>query len=153
MAQHPDDGMFSIKLIHPNHLNYRFFTPDVQGDGRPRWMNFSNQPRTRSIVDGIPVGHRALVYAIGMQKFVWAIEYTGPVQDGEPIAAGSNLPPEWSKVFLPIRFLATVGNDNQQTAEEVIAAAGVSFTPNSFPMKYISVEEYQKLFDAITWAK
>jgi hypothetical protein len=145
--------MYSIKLIHPNHLTYWFFTPDVQGDGRQRWMNFSNQPRTRSIADRIPVGHRALVYVIGTQSFVWAIEYTGPVQDGEPIAAGSDLPTEWAKVFLPIRFLTTVGEDNLQTAEEVLAAAKVNFTPNTFPMKYISAEDYQKLFDAIEWAK
>jgi hypothetical protein len=153
MAKQTDDRMYSIKLVHPKHLTYWFFTPDVHCDGRQRWMNFSNNEHARAIADGIPVGHRALVYVISVQRFVWAIEYTGTVQDGEQVATGSGLSPEWSKVFLPIRFLAAVGEGNQQTADEVLADADVSFSPNTFPMKYITADEYQELYDAIDWAE
>jgi hypothetical protein len=143
--------MFSIKLVHPQHLTYPFFTPDGE---RRRWMNFGSQPHVRAIAEGIPVGHRAIVYVTGRQQFIWAIEYTGPVQDGRLIAEGSDLPDEWSQVFLPIRFLATVANVyTAPSAEGALAAAGVSFTPNAFPMKYISAEDYRKLFDAIAWQR
>lgn len=146
---HPDGGMFSIKLVSPQHLTYPFFTPD--GDQR-RWMNFSTHARGNA--EGIQPGHRAIVYVTGHQKFIWAIEYTGPVEDGQRIAEGSGMDAEWSQVFLPIRFLATVADLNTAPiAADVLAKAGVDFRPNSFPMKYISAEDYQKLYDAVEWQK
>lgn len=151
MARQPDGGMYSIKLVHPKHLTYWFFTPAPRGDDRQRWMNFSAQPHARSVADGIPAGHRALVYVTGVQRFIWAIEYTGPVCDGEHVAAGSGLSGEWSKVFLPIRFLATVDAESAPDAQDVLRSAGVDFTPNAYPMKYISAEEYHGIVDAIEW--
>jgi hypothetical protein len=153
MAQHPDNGMYSIKLVHPKHLDWWFTTPDVRDDGRQRYMNFSDDDRTRTIASSIRVGHRAIVYVTIWQKFIWAIEYTGGVEDGEPIAARSGLSAKWSKVFLPIRFLSMVSVETAPSAASVLAKAGVSFTPNAFPMKHISAKEYQKLFDAIEWVK
>jgi len=44
----PDGGMYSIKLIHPNHLNYPYLTEDFDGsDGRRTLMNFSRGTSAR----------------------------------------------------------------------------------------------------------
>jgi hypothetical protein len=158
MERHPDGGMYSIKLVHPRHLNHPYFTPDTHHDGRPRLMNFSDQGHTPALAASIRRGHRALVYVTRPKmRFVWAIEYTGTVQDGQQVAAAypvpaNAMPAEWSKIFLPIRFLATIIDvDSAPEAQDVLRKAGVDFTPNAFPMKHISATEYQQIFDAIKW--
>ena len=149
--------MYSIKLVHPGHLNHEFFTPDTGNDGRPRLMNFSDQGHTPALAASICPGHKALVYVTHpVKKFVWAIEYTGTVQDGQRAASAYPVPPnvmpsEYCKVFLPIRFLATVELDSAPDAQAILRQAGVVFIPNAFPMKHISESDYQKIFDAITW--
>jgi hypothetical protein len=157
MAPHPDGGMFSIKLVHPPHLKYSCFTPDINNDGRPRWMNFSDKGNTRAVAAAIRPGHRALVYVTKpVQKFIWAIEYTGTVQGGQQVAAAipelcSPELAEWNKVFLPIQFLATIDVDAAPDAKVALRRAGVDFRPNAFSLKYISKMDYQKIFDAIKW--
>jgi hypothetical protein len=158
MKRHPDGGMYSIKLVHPGHLNYIFFLPDTSNDGRPRLMNFSNQGRTPALAEGIRPGHRALVYVTRpVKKFIWAIEYTGTVQDGRQAASAVPVPsndmhPSYCTVFLPIRFLATIIDvDSAPDAQDVCQNVGVDFTPNVFPMKHISAAEYHKIFGAIKW--
>jgi hypothetical protein len=156
MSEHPSSGMYSIKLVHPAHLEHRFFLPDTGHDGRPRLMNFSDQGRTPAIAASISPGHRSIVYVTGLQKFVWAIEYTGTVQDGQLAAATYPVPsnimaPEYCRIFLPIRFLATIDIEAAPAAQVVLQQARVDFTPNVFPMKRISAEEYNRLFDAIDW--
>jgi hypothetical protein len=75
MSQHPDGGMYSIKLVSPAHLDDVRFAPDTANDGRPRVMNFSDQGRTPAIAASISPGHRALVYVTHpVQKLLWAIE-------------------------------------------------------------------------------
>jgi hypothetical protein len=44
----------------------------------------------------------------------------------------------WSKIFLSIRFLATIDVDAAPDAQVVLQQAGVYFEPNAFPMKHIS---------------
>jgi hypothetical protein len=154
MAEHPDGGMYSIKLIHPRHLDHALFASDIHGDGKQRWMNFSEN--ARSLAQSIQEGHRALVYVTGSKKFVWAIEYMGPVQDGGRVVAenpsrANNLSAEWSTVFLPIRYLATVDMDAAEDAQDVLRRADVEFTPNAFAMKYISAADYRRIFDAVRW--
>jgi hypothetical protein len=158
MTQHPDGGMFSIKLVHPPHLEHVFFTPTTSNSvGLPRLMNFSDRGHAPSIAAGIRAGHRAIVYVTHpIQKFVWAIEYTGSVQDGQRVTTTfsmlADLPPEWGTVVLPIRFLATIIDvAAAPAAQDVLAQTGLDFTPNAFPMKHISGAEYQKLFNAINW--
>jgi hypothetical protein len=149
--------MYSIKLVHPPHLHHVRFTPDTENDGRPRLMNFSDQERTRTIAAGIQPGHKALVYVTHpVQKLIWAIEYTGTVQDGEQVAAAWPVPgnralSQFETTFLPIRFLATIDPDSAPDAQTVFHQAGVIFTPNNFPMKHISAEVYQRIYAAIQW--
>jgi hypothetical protein len=157
MAQHPDGGMYGIKLIHPQHFEYVFLTPRISTNRVPRLMNFSNKPHTRAIAANIPRGHRAIVYVTKpIQKFVWAIEYTGGVLEESAVASSvsipSDVPDEWRHVFLPIRFLATIIDvADAPDAQDILRRAGVDFTPDAFPMKYISAAEYQRLFEAIDW--
>ena len=149
MTQHPDDAMFSIKLVSPQHLDHSLFMP---GDGQS-WMNFSDSTRGSALADGIKAGHRALVYVTQEQKFIWAIEYTGPVQNGEPLvaASGNAVSPEWSRVFLPIRFLATNDLASAPDAQSVLQRSGVTFRPYGASMYRISADEYQRIYDAIEW--
>jgi hypothetical protein len=157
MSQHPDGGMYSIKLVSPAHFDDVRFTPDTANDGRPRLMNFSDQGRTPAIAASISPGHRALVYVTHpVQKLVWAIEYTGTIQDGQKAAAAWPVPghpalSQWEKIFIPIHFLATIDPDSAPYAEAVFHQAGVAFTPNVFSMKHISADEYQRIFDTIQW--
>lgn len=152
----PDRGMFSIKLIHPRHLDYPYFTEDFDGtDGCHPLMNFSGDGNGPSIAANIPVGHRALVYVIEHGKFIWAIEYVGTVEQGSRAAiahgiAQDEFTSKWS-VYLPIRFLAKVDLKSAPRADDVCRDAKVTFTPNRFTMKYITAQEYQAIFDAMTW--
>jgi hypothetical protein len=159
MERHPDGGMYSIKQVHPGHLNYKLFMPDTNNDGRVRLMNFSDQGRTPALAASIRPNHRALVYVTRpVKKFIWAIEYTGTVHEGQQAASAyqgqSDMLPsesEWCRTLLPIRFLATIDVDTAPDSQVVLDQAGVTFTPNAFPMKHISAAEYQKIFEAIKW--
>ncbi|MBC8107536.1 MAG: hypothetical protein H7Z14_13165 [Anaerolineae bacterium] len=152
----PDGGMFSIKLIHPDHLNYAFLTGDFDGsDGRLPLMNFSGEGRGPATAANLPVGHRSLVYVVQHQKFIWAIEYIGTLEDGERAAAAHGITPndfttKW-RLYRPIRFLARVDLDHAPTAEEIFKKTGINFKANSFTLKYISAGEYQTIYDAIDW--
>lgn len=154
----PDRGMFSIKLIHPNHLKYGYLTDDFDGaDGRWPLMNFSGDWNGPSIAANIRVGHRALVYVIHYHKFIWAIEYVGTVEQGRQAAMIHGILPndittKWN-VFLPIRFLARIDLDSAPTAEDIYERTGILFKANRFTMKYISSREYQKIFDFIQWSE
>src|SRR6266849_2850935 len=152
MARH-QGGMFSIKLIHPDHLRrHRAFTDDFDGkDGRHPLMNFSDEANGPAIAGNICRGHRSLVYVIHEKKFIWAIEYTGTVKEGQQAAVAhaipqDTIPSKWGRIFLPIRFLAKVDLASAVDAAVVLQQAGVDFTPNRFTMKYISEEDYQRVF-------
>src|SRR5438309_7145933 len=89
----PDGGMFSIKLIHPNHLKHDYLTGDLDGLGGPGpLMNFSSG-KGASIAANIAIGHRALVYVIQHHKFVWAIEYIGNIEQGRQAATSHGIQP------------------------------------------------------------
>jgi hypothetical protein len=154
----PDGGMFSIKLIHPNHLKYAYFTDDFDGtDGRWPLMNFTGDDRGRSIAARLPIGHRSLVYVIHHQRFVWAVEYTGTLEEGERAAAAHGITPnditsKWN-TYRPIRFLARVDLADAPTAEDIFKRTGIRFKANAFTLKYISAGEYQTIYDAINWRK
>ncbi len=149
--------MYSIKLVHPGHLGYKFFLPDTSNDGRPRLMNFSDRGHTPDLARCIRPGHRAMVYVTRpVKKFIWAIEDKGTVQAGQQAAASLPVPsnvmhPEYCKIFLPIRFLATIDVESAPDVQDVLQNAGVDFIPNAFPMKHISAAEYHKIFEAIEW--
>jgi hypothetical protein len=158
MARHPDGGMYSIKLVHPNHLaNGPLFTPVNLADNLPHLMNFSNRPHTTAIVENIPLHHKAIVYVMSpVKKFIWAIEYTGTVADGQQIANNHPqlMPPPsdvWFDNLLPISFLATIDPAKARDAQDVLQEAGVVFTPTPAPMQYISADEYQRIFNVIDW--
>jgi hypothetical protein len=152
----PDGGMFSIKLIHPNHLKYTYLTDDFDGtDGRWPLMDFSSDGKGPSIAANIRVGHRALVYVIHHHKFIWAIEYIGNVEQGRQAATSHGILPndittKWN-TFLPIRFLARVDLDSAPTPEDIYERTGILFKPNRFTMKYIPAREYHAIFNAIRW--
>lgn len=151
---HPDGCMFSIKLVHPGHLDHPHQTDDFDGtDGRRTLMVFSSEGKSPAVAANIPVGHRAIVYVTGHQKFIWAIEYCGSVKEGRQAAVAHGIQPEqietkWN-IFLPIRILKRADLDTAPTAEVVRQRTGLEFTPNHFPMKYISEQEYQTIFRAI----
>jgi hypothetical protein len=150
MARHPDGGMFGIKLIHPNHLKHLYLN-----DGRTSVMNFSSEGNGPAIAANIPVGHRSLgyLYGIGYQKFVWAFEYTGTVEQGREAAIAQGIQPNvnWN-IFRPIRFLAKVEPESAPTAEDIYQRTGFVFKPNRYTMRYISEKDYNAIFDAI-WPK
>lgn len=158
MARHPDDGMFSIKLVKPGHLGGDFHTPprDHKTDVRQRVMNFRDRPRPLALAESIRPGHRALVYVTHpVMKFIWAIEYTGTLEDGNQAAAAFpvdiNAHPEWRAILLPIRFLATIDVNAALDAQVIAQQAGVDFTPHQVSMMHISEAAFQNLFDAINW--
>lgn len=152
----PDGGMFSIKLIHPNHLKYAYLTDDFDGaDGRLPLMNFSGEGNGPAIAGNIPIGHRSLVYVIRYQKFIWAIEYIGGIEQGQQAAVAHGIQPnditKKYSIFLPIRFLARVDLESAPTAAGIFNRTGIQFKANAFTIKYISAGEYQTIFDAINW--
>jgi hypothetical protein len=120
-------------------------------------MNFSDKKRTIALAARIQPGDRALVYVTyPIKKFIWAIEYTGSLQEGtQTVAAFSGgtggMLPEWNKVFRPIRFLATIDVNAAPDAQAVLQQAGVVFDPYPASMVPISATAYQKIFDAISW--
>lgn len=151
-----DERLYSIKLIHPNHLKYPYFTEDFDGqDGRLPLMNFSAEGNGPSIATNLPIGHRSLVYVIQHQKFIWAIEYIGTLEAGRKAALAHGVEPndittKWS-LFRPIRFLARVSLEAAPTADDIYKRTGIKFTANAFTLKYISAGEYQTIYDAIDW--
>ena len=154
----PDDGMFSIKLVSEGvlypHFAYFHDHDYDSGEDRSSLMNFSPEGIGPSVAANIPIGNRALVYIAGHQKFVWAIEYTGTVEDGKRIALllGVYNPKEkWRTIFRPIRHLARVDLATAPTLAEIKDRTGVHFTPNSFTSTYISADDYQRIYDAIPW--
>jgi len=124
--------MFSIKLIHPNHLKYPYFTDDFDGtNGRRPLMNFTGNDRGRSIAARLPIGHRSLVYVIHHQRFVWAIEFIGTVEEGERAAVAHGITPneittKWN-VYRPIRFLARVALADAPSADDIFKKTGIRF--------------------------
>ncbi len=59
----PDDGMYGIKFIEPDHVNYEMFNKVFdQSDGRQPLMNFREDFRKGA--SRIPVHHQSLVYVI-----------------------------------------------------------------------------------------
>jgi hypothetical protein len=152
----PDERMFSIKLITPPHLDYPYFTPDFDPtDGRCPLMNFSREGIGPAIADNIPVHGRSLVYVTKLHKFIWAIEYTGNITDGQQAAQAYPVEPchvtgKWS-IFRPIRFLAHVPLEAAPTAQEVEGRSKFHFKPYGGTLKYIKESEYQAIYDAIDW--
>ena len=157
MADQPENGMFSIKLVKPGHLKYRYFVPRLDAaDDSTRLMNFHDRPRTLALATSIRPGHRALVYVTSpVMKFVWAIEYSGTVEDGQRVAKDQwqldvSSSHEW-RIFIPIRFLATIDIKDSPQARDVVEQAGVDFTPRQTSMIPISASDYVKIVDAISW--
>ena len=105
MKSYPDKGMYSIKLVHPGHLDHSFFTPDTANDGEPRLMNFSDRGTTPARAARICPGHKAIVYVTSpVKKFIWAIEYIGTLQDGAKAALDHPIPPG----VMPAEFTKTL---------------------------------------------
>jgi len=148
--------MFSIKVVSkdifdPPHAS--FYMQDYDsGDGRRCFlMNFSAQ--RASLAAKIPIGNRALMYVAGHQKFVWAFEYTGTIDDGKRVALLHEFynPKEKWCIFRPIRHLARVDLANAPTRAEIEKITRIVFDPRRKSMQYISAEDYQKIYDAIPW--
>src|SRR5688572_24915018 len=152
----PDNGMYGIKLIRPEHLDVPCLTDEFDGPSGPfSLMNFSNEGRGPAVARNIPLGHRALVYVIHRQKFVWAIEFTGSVEQGMKAADELAIRPHfitnrWS-LFRPIRFVAKVALATAPTAAEIAERTGIRFIANSFTHTYISAEKYRAIYDAVPW--
>lgn len=152
----PDGGMFGLKLILPNHLTLPHFTRDYGGeDGKLPLMNFSGEGRGPATAANIPSGHRAIVYVTKVRRFIWAIEFLGSVEDGKRIAIRHGIKPgdhgQWS-IYRPIRFLARIDDiERAPTPQDIERRTGIVFLANSFTHKYLSAEDYQKMYDAIEW--
>jgi hypothetical protein len=153
----PDGGMFGIKLVLEAHLRSDLapcLNHDYDCDDDKRsLMNFG--PNHAAVAANIPVGNRSLVYVTGVQKFVWAIEYTGTVDDGKRVAMVHRVYDpgngKFWRIFRPIRHLARADLVTAPTLAEIERRTGVRFTPNSFTMKYISAEDYRKIYEAVPW--
>ena len=104
------DDMFGVKLIWTTHLfpEIPYFDRDL-GEGLPALMNFNHSPAGHALADRIPVGHRCLVYVTEVQRFVWAIEFTGTIEDGTAAARRHGIGPREHHpftIYRPIRFIA-----------------------------------------------
>lgn len=154
----PSDGMYGVKLIYPDHLGFPHLC-DMFPAGNPRQalMNFRNAPGNVKRAASIPIGHRALVFT--RQHIVWAIEFTGPIDDGSLLAAHGVKPTwpsaEWS-VHRPIRFLARMNVDAETYTRamhrhEIQAKSGVVRRSYGGGHFYISQDEYQRMFDVVPW--
>lgn len=162
MPPHPNERMFGIKIILPAHLGHRFFTHDFNGpSGRKTLMNFPDDDRGLATAGNIPVGHRSLVYCTQpVGGFLWAIEYTGTLKDGRAAGIAHSLTGveygRWNQMR-PIRIIARIHDDLRAAKPADIfvrtggEGAGIQFVPNSFTHKYISRQEYQRMFDVIEW--
>src|SRR4051794_15357027 len=102
--------MFGIKLIWHSHVYPEIpYFDRSQGEDRPALMNFKNDPGGRALATRIPVGHRSLVYVTGVQLFIWAVEFTGTIEDGKSarrrhgIGDRDNHP---FTIYRPIKFIA-----------------------------------------------
>jgi hypothetical protein len=150
--------MYGVKLIYPDHLRYAHLCDAFPADGPLKTlMNFKNTPRNLSLATAIPVGHRALVFT--QQHVVWAIEFTGPIDDGTLLAAHKVQPTwpsnEWS-VHRPIRFLARMNVDadtyqrgmHRREIEDKTGVSCRSYGPGHF---YITQDEYCRVFDVVPW--
>lgn len=162
----PDRGMYGIKKVEPEHLDHEIFAKQEQDGNKRPLMNFTRF--YQKAVSRIPVQHKALVYVVdlprnrGWQKFVWAIELTGTLEDGDPalIEHGLNpgeappgIKPEYT-LHRPIRFLARIDPPkNAPTWKVVCGRAGVDWRPMATTAghEYISREKYERLFKAIPW--
>lgn len=154
----PSGGMFGVKLIYPDHLGYPHLSAVFPADdSRQTLMNFRNAPGNVKRAASIPIGHRALVFT--QQHIVWAIEFTGPTDDGTLLAAHGVKPtwpgPEWS-LHRPIRFIARMNVDatsymRTMHRHEIQARSGVVRRSYGGGHFYISQDEYQRMFDAVPW--
>ena len=142
------EGIFKPREAYVNNHDYD------GGDGRSSLMLFSSEGNTPSIAARIPTGNRALLYVAGHQKFVWAFEYTGTLEDGIRVANLHGVydpTAKWWHIMRPIKHLARVDLATAPTLVEIENRTGFHFTPNSFPSKYISAEDYHKIYNAIPW--
>lgn len=154
----PSGGMYGVKLIYPDHLRFPHLCGLFpEGDQRQALMNFRNAPGNVKRAASIPIGHRALVFT--RQHVVWAIEFTGPIDDGSLLAAHGVKPTwpseEWS-VHRPIRFIARMNVDAETYSRamhrhEIQARSGVVRRSYGGGHFYISQDEYQRMFDAVSW--
>jgi len=153
-----NERMHGIKLIAPPHLDYPAFTQTFRDDPELEpLMNFSCEGKGPAIAAGIPVGHIALVYLTKEQKFIWAIEFAGTIEDGTRMVEahqrrGNKVPLDgkW-KILRPIRFLARVAVERAPSRHEVTKRSGVPFRSCGGTMKYLDGDDFQALYDAIEW--
>lgn len=154
----PSSGMYGVKLIYPDHLRFPHLCGVFPaGDARQALMNFRNVPANVRRAASIPIRHRALVFT--RQHIVWAIEFTGPIDDGSLLAAHGVKPTwpsaEWS-VHRPIRFLARMNVDAEtypraMHRHEIQAKSGVVRRSYGGGHFYISEDEYQRMLDVVPW--
>jgi hypothetical protein len=152
------DRMHGIKLIYPDHLKYAHLSESFpESDPRQTLMNFKNTTRNRKLAESIPTGHRALVFT--RQHIVWAIEFTGPIDDGTLLAAHGVDPvwptTEWS-VHRPIRFLAKMDVTADQYLRtmhrrEIMERTGISKRSYGSGHFYITADEYRRMYEVIPW--
>ncbi len=157
-AAEPSDRMYGVKLIYPDHLRYSHLCDTFAiDDARKTLMNFKNTLRNVSLAKGIPIGHRALVFT--QQHIVWAIEFTGPIDNGSLLAAHGVEPTwptsEWS-VHRPIRFLARMNVDADSYhrgmhRKEIEAKSGVARRSYGLGHFYITGDEYRRMFEVVPW--
>lgn len=148
---------YGIKLIWPTHLFpvIPYFVRGL-GDDLPALMNFKNDPNGRKLADGLPIGHRCLVYVTEVQLFIWVIEFTGTVTDGEVARKRHGIPPTRHQpftVYRPIRFVAKVEPwDKGAPRASVCAKSGVDFSPTQGDSHVdLTEDQYNRMFNAIPW--
>jgi hypothetical protein len=154
----PNGGMFGVKLIYPDHLGFPHLCGVFPaGDRRVALMNFKNAPRNIAAAGSIPVGHRALVFTRG--HVVWAIEFIGPIDDGQLLGA-HGVEPNWPSaewtVHRPIRFLARMSVDagsyqRGMHRREIEALTGVTKRSYGSGHFYITEDEYNRMYSVVPW--
>ena len=148
---------FGIKPIWQSHVfpEIPYFDRPL-GDGLPPLMNFKRDRKGFELASLLPIGHRCLVYVTGVQLFIWAIELTGSLQDGERARERHRVPLSAHvpfNLYRPIRFVARVDPwDRGPTRELVCRMSGVPFARMEGDSHLsLTRAQYESMYHSIAW--
>lgn len=146
----PSGGMFGIKLVGHEAPQLPFYGRDAN----PPLMNFPDSLVGRRLAEGIPVGHRSLVYLMAPAKRFWtAIEYIkGDLEDGmrAAVAQGAFAFMEvynshFARIWRCVRILAQIDDPKDAPTPEFGFREGEI-------MRYITEQEFNSYFNDIDWS-
>lgn len=155
--RHPDNRLYGIKTIYPDHLGWKHLTSPREDSGNlTTLMNFPDNDKGRAVAMNIPDRHRALVYVTQpVGGFLWAIRFMGSLADGAAAAKGQSLQGsehERHNVYRLIKIIARIDDPKRAPTPDALATkSGFCFKPNQSTLRYIARDDYDRMFEAIPW--